>query len=217
MVKPRATENPPPPARSLRAEQAEVTRRRILDAAHELFVSSGYTATTIEAIARQAAVSVQTVYNAVGNKRAALAGVYDRTLAGDDEPVPIVDRPTFKAMLAETTARGCLTRYAELGRELAERALPIVAVIVSEAANPDVRALAETIEEQRATGTRAVARHVADRFGLRAGLDIDTAADVLWVLTAPETMIRFVQRRGWTWDAYEQWLADAMTSSLTAP
>lgn len=202
-------------ASSLRAEQAQLTRRRILDAAEELFLVSGYSVTTIEAIARTAQVSVQTVYNAVGNKRAALSAVYDRTLAGDDEPLPIAERPHFKAMLAARSARGCLARYAALGRELSERALPLLAVIVGEAANPDVRALAETIETQRAAGTTSVARHIAAKFGLPDDLTVEAAADILWTLTAPDITVRLVGQRHWSWDDYEQWLAEAMTHSLT--
>jgi hypothetical protein len=46
-------------------------------------------------------------------------------------------------------------------------------------------ALAHTIEGQRATGTAMVASHVAERFGLRPGLTVQEAGDVLWALTAP--------------------------------
>lgn len=206
------------PARSytspLRDDQARLTRRRIVDAAHDLFVTRGYAGTTIETIARAAGVSVQTVYNSVGNKAAVLAAVYDTTLAGDDAPVPIAERPTFQAMLTERDARRCLARYAALGRELSQRAAPLMAMILAEAGNPDLRALAARGEEQRARGTAAVARHVADRFGLVPGLTVDEAADILWALTAPETMIRLVHQRGWAWERYESWLADAMADGL---
>ena len=109
---------------ALRDQQAGLTRRRVLDAALELFLAEGYPGTTIEAVARRAEVSTQTVYNAVGGKAALLRAVYDVTLAGDDQPVPIAERPAFQAMLAETDGRRCLARYAALGRELWERAGP---------------------------------------------------------------------------------------------
>lgn len=198
----------------LRDDQAGLTRRRIIDAAHDLFLTQGYTATTIESIARTAGVSVQTVYNSVGNKAAVLAAVYDTALAGDDAPVPIAERPTFQAMLSERDGRRCLSRYAALGRALGQRAAPLVATVLAEAGNPDVRALAAAGEQQRAHGTAAVARHVADRFGLAPGLSVDEAADILWALTAPETMIRLVHQRGWTWERYEAWLAQAMADGV---
>jgi hypothetical protein len=69
-------------------------------------------------------------------------------------------------------------------------------------------------KSQRAEGTATVARHIADRFGLAPGLTVDEAADILWTLTAPETTIRLVHRRGWSWERYEAWLADAMADGI---
>ena len=40
---------------------------------------------------------------------------------------------------------------------------------------------------------------------------------MLWALTAPEMAVRLVYRRGWSWDAYENWLAEAMTDALIEP
>jgi AcrR family transcriptional regulator len=198
----------------LRDDQARLTRRRVIDAARDLFLSRGYTGTTVGAIAHGAAVSVQTVYNSVGNKAAVLTAVYETALAGDDAPVAIAERPTFQSVLTETSARRCLTRYAALGRELGERAAPMVAMILAEAGNPDLRELVDIGERQRAEGTATVARHIADRFGLAPGLTVDEAADILWTLTAPETTIRLVHRRGWSWERYEAWLADAMADGI---
>ena len=77
---------------TLRSEQTALTRRRILDAAGTLFAANGYLGTTVAAVAAAADVSVQTVYNVVGNKAALLKNVYDVTIAGDDEPISIADR-----------------------------------------------------------------------------------------------------------------------------
>jgi hypothetical protein len=116
----------------------------------------------------------------------------------DRQPVPIAERPAFQAMLAETDGRRCLARYAALGRELWERAGPLVIRLLSQAAagDADLRAFADTVEGQRAAGTAMVAAHVAERFGLRPGLTAQEAGDVLWTLTAPEVIERLVVRRG---------------------
>src|SRR5215211_3565821 len=208
-----------PYSSALRDQQAGLTRRRVLDAALELFLAEGYLGTTIEAVARRAEVSTQTVYNAVGGKAALLRAVYDVTLAGDDQPVPIAERPAFQAMLAETDGRRCLARYAALGRELWERAGPLVLRLLSQAAagDADLRAFADTVERQRAAGTAMVAAHVAERFGLRPGLTMQEAGDVLWALTAPEVLERLVVRRGWRLDRAEAWLAEAMADALLGP
>ncbi len=203
----------------LRAEQTALTRRRILDAAGRLFVERGYLGTTLGAVARAAGVSVQTVYNVVGGKAALLKAVYDVTLAGDDEPVPMARRPAFRAVGDAPTARACLVAYAHLGRELSERLLPLVTVLLAQAAagDADLTAFVATIEGERAIGTGHVAAHVAERFGLRDGLDVDGAADVLWALTAPDLADRLVVRRGWGWDRFEGWLGTAMGDALLGP
>lgn len=204
---------------STREEQARLTRRRVVDAARRLFVVQGYPGTTLAAVAAEAGVSVQTIYNAVGGKAALLKEVYDTTLAGDDVPVAMAERAEFRAVAEAPDARSCLAAYARMGRVLGERLVDLVTALVAGAAagDPDLRALVDVTEGQRATGTAMVAAQVARRFGLRAGLDTDEAAAVLWTLTAHEVMDRLVRRRGWTWDRYEAWLATAMADALVGP
>ena len=201
---------------TLRAEQTALTRRRILDAAGRLFVGHGFAGTTVQAVAHAAGVSVQTVYNVVGGKAVLLKAVYDVTLAGDDEPVPMSERPESRAVLAAPTGRECLARYATMGRILGERLSPLVTVVLAQAGSgdADLAAFVATVEGERAVGTRGVATHVAERFGLRAGLDVDAAADVLWALTSPDLSDRLVVRRGWGWDRFERWLGTAMADAL---
>jgi AcrR family transcriptional regulator len=59
----------------LRAEQAEETRRRILDAALRV-MSTGLARLSVPAVAREAGVSVPTVYRHFGTKSNLLAGMY---------------------------------------------------------------------------------------------------------------------------------------------
>ncbi len=199
-----------------RDERVRATRRRVVEAARTLFVRRGYAGATIEAIAHRARVSPQTVYNVVGGKAAVLKAVYDVMLAGDAEPVPIVERPLARAMLAADDPRRCLALSARLGRELYERVGPLVPVIfgLGAATDRDVRAFVDTIEGERAVGTAGIAAHLARRFGLRPGLGVEEAGDILWTLTAPEVTDRLTRRRGWSLDRYEVWLAGTMADAL---
>ena len=212
-----------PPSRrystELRSEQTAVARRSILASAGRLFVENGYLGTTLATVAAQAGVSVQTVYNVIGGKSAVLKAVYDATLAGDDEPIAMGDRPAFRAMAQASSGRELLEWYAELGRQLSERVLPLMTTMLAQAAtgDPDLRAFAETIESERATGTAAVAQSSQERVGLRDGLDTQDAADILWVLTAPDLTDRLVNRRGWSWDKTQQWIGSTMADALLGP
>ena len=162
---------------------------------------------------------MQTVYNVVGGKAVLLKAVYDVMLAGDDEPIPMSERPEFRAVLDAPTGRECLARYSALGRVLGERIFPLVGVLIAQAAasDGDLAAFVDTVEGERATGTRTVATLVAQRFGLREGVDVDSAADVLWALTAPDLADRLVVRRGWGWDRFERWLGATMADALIGP
>jgi AcrR family transcriptional regulator len=73
----------------LRAEQADETRRRILDATLRV-MAEGVAALSVPAVARQAGVSVPTVYRHFGTKRDLLAAVFPHVMrrAGLDELVP---------------------------------------------------------------------------------------------------------------------------------
>jgi len=200
----------------VRAEQRRATRQRVLDAARTLLLRRGYAGTTIDAIAGRAGVSVQTVYNTVGGKAAILKAVYDTLLAGDDEPIPIGERPTALAMRAATDPRRFLALYCRMGREMYQRAAPLLPAVLAEGAAGvgEVRDFVDTIEHERARGTAGVAAWFHQRFGLRPGVTAADAADILWTLTAPELWLRLVQRRGWTLDKVEAWMADTMVNAL---
>ncbi|MBH0780904.1 TetR/AcrR family transcriptional regulator [Nocardia bovistercoris] len=206
-------------ATGLRAQHTAVTRERILEAARHTFLEHGYLGATISGIAEHAEVSVQTIYNVVGNKAALFKTVYDVMLAGDDEPVPMAQRPMFQAMINAPSGRECLAHYTAISRVLAERALPLVSMALAQAATGDaeLREFTDTIENERAVGTANTARHIAQRFGLRDGVDVEEAADTLWALTAPELADRLVNRRGWGWDRYQSWLHTAAADALLGP
>ncbi|HJQ41949.1 MAG TPA: helix-turn-helix domain-containing protein, partial [Jatrophihabitantaceae bacterium] len=98
---------------ALRAEQARATRRAIVAAAAELFVRDGYGATTVDAIARAAGVSRKTVFTSVGGKVEALKLARDWAIVGDDEPIPMLERPAIKAAYAEKDARKVIAAYVQ--------------------------------------------------------------------------------------------------------
>src|SRR5262245_42472022 len=95
-----------------RAEQARRGRRQVVAAAHDLLLAKGYRATTMADVARAAGVSVETVYKAFGTKAAVAKAAYDVALVGDDEPVPLAERPEIQAMLADPDPAAKLRRYA---------------------------------------------------------------------------------------------------------
>ena len=200
---------------ALRAAQARATRRAIVDAAARLFIERGYGATTVDAIAEAAGVSRKTVFTSVGGKTEALKLDMDWAIVGDDEPVPMLERPHIKAMQQEPDARQILASYARQIREVGARTAPLHEVVRAAAGlDEEIRALAQEGGVQRLRGMRMLAQQLADRGALKPGLTSAEAADVLWLLNDPGVYYRLVVEQHWDPDRYQDWLTDSLISLL---
>ena len=200
---------------ALRDEHALVTRRRIVDAAAALFVERGYVPTTIDAIAQRADVSRRTVFTSVGGKAAALKLAFDWTLAGDDEPVALADRPEVQRMMQGEDPAALLAEWTTMNAGIARRLAALHHVLVVAAdADPDAAVLLATTDEQRGDGARAVVRRIADLGGLRPGLDQTEAAAIADVLIDPMPYRRLVVLHGWAFETYVDHLQRIAAASL---
>ena len=189
-----------------REAQARETRRSILDAAHELFVATGYTATTIQSIAERGGVAVQTVYAVFGSKRELLRQLIERTIAGDDDPLPMAERPAEQSIAAEPDARRRVELDAALARSIIERIAPIVRVAAEAAASdPELATMMEAVKAARRKEMTTAARILAGRDGLRT--DQQEAAATLYVLYSPQVADMLIADHGWSLERYEKWLA----------
>src|SRR5262245_21799542 len=112
----------------LRADQAERTRRRILEAAFGLFVDRGYAGTTIAAVDGEAGVAPETIYLTLGGKRGLLEGVIETAIAGEDDP-PTEDNAWWTAVSELPTAEERLEKIVEYSCRILARTRPIHAVI----------------------------------------------------------------------------------------
>jgi AcrR family transcriptional regulator len=203
----------------LRAEQARATRRRIVIAAGELFAKDGYARTTIDDVARAAGVSRKTVFTAVGGKVMLVKLAYDWAVGGDDEDVPMIERPVIRRISAETDPVKVVDGYAMHLAETMPRVAP-VAVALEEAAaagDPEAVTLLEDVRGQRLVGMTMMATQLRDLRGLRRGLGVAAAADLLWMLSDPAPYDLLVTQRGSTPKKYGDWLARAARASVLRP
>jgi AcrR family transcriptional regulator len=198
-----------------RAQQASATRAAILEAARAAFVAEGYVATSIAGIARRAAVSPETVYATFGTKRAILAAVVDVSIAGDVDPVAVAERGWVRELRAEPERRRRVEILARNGRLILERRAPIDDVVQSAAAaDPDIRLLLESGWAERYAGQRVMLEIVAGSQGLRSGLTLDDAADLLFAVGSPAVYRLLTEVRGWSGERFEAWYASEIESLL---
>jgi len=199
----------------LRREQAAGTRLRILAAARELFERDGYASTSMADIAGAAGVSLKTVYLAFETKSGVLRSLWHLLLRGDEEPVPVGERPWFRAVLDEPDPERKLRLDIENAKNVRARAGPLLRVLRDAApVDPDIAELWGRIQLEFYENQRAVVDDLHRRQALRPELGVDRAADILWTLNHPDVYTLLVAERGWTPDEHERWLADLLIVTL---
>jgi AcrR family transcriptional regulator len=195
-----------------RAARTRATRRRIVDAATELFVAVGYGSTTLEQIAARAGVAVQTVYFHFGNKRTLLKEAVDVAAVGDDEPVPLLERDWLAEARAETDPRRVLALWVSAGREIFARVGPIMGAVRDAAVvDPEVAAQWTTNEEQRATAFRVLVEQLDGLGALR--VPVEEAVDIVCALHSLE-LHGILTARGWTPQRWERFVVESLDHAL---
>jgi AcrR family transcriptional regulator len=200
-----------------RADQARATRRRIIAAAAEQFVTRGYGATVLDQVAEQAGVAVQTVYFHFRNKRTLLKEALDVAAVGDDEPVPLLQRPWVTEIQQEQDPRRIIDLWLTGGRAILERVAPLMRVVRSATGtDPELAAQWETNQEQTRTAHAMLVELLAGRGALRPGLDLDEARDLAFVLGNAETYLQFSDVCGWTLDQWQHRIGATLAAALLA-
>jgi AcrR family transcriptional regulator len=175
----------------LRAETAEETRRRILDALYARLRERPAEPASVEEIARAARVSRSTIYLIFGSR----AGLFDALAAelfrtGEFEQVErAVANPDGRESL-----RGGIRGGAEMYAAHVEviHALRAMAQREASAAGGTVQRL----EEGRAKGMTELAQKLAAQDALRPDLTLEEAAHVLWLVTSFDAFDALYSARG---------------------
>jgi AcrR family transcriptional regulator len=201
-----------------RQARTRLARRAVVEAARTLFLERGYPATTIDAISDRADVPAPTVYRLFSSKLGILKALLDVSIGGDDESVPVLERPGTRAALAADDATAKLAAFVHVSVDVNVRTLPIYRILAGAAgSDPDAAALLADLTRQRDEGQGQVARALARAGSLRPELSARDAADVVHALMSPELFQLFVADRGWSPERYEQWLNDALADQLLPP
>ena len=196
----------------VRQRQAGDTRRRIVEATRQLLQSEGYAGMTIEAIARRAEVSAQSVYAIFKSKTGILTELLDQSSFGVDYEDAVrqarsASDPETRLRLAARVARQI--RGAQSATFDLMRGAGVVA--------PELARLEENRERLRYEGEEGTITFLREAGRLRPGLDQKTARDIFWMLTGGDVYRMLVRERKWSPQKYQDWLADTLVHSLLAP
>ncbi len=201
-----------------RREQAAATRREILAAAQLLFERDGFAPTTMAAIATEAGVSLKTVYVVFESKSGVLRALWHLLLRGDQDDVPVQRRDWYREVIDETDPQRRLRLLARGSLQVKQRAAALMGVISSAAqVDPDSAVLWARIQTEFWQTQRGVVEALHACGDLRAELDVDRGADILWTLNHPDLWHLLVGQRGWTPESYEEWFRETVAVQLLRP
>jgi AcrR family transcriptional regulator len=184
-----------------RALQAQQTRTAVLAACRALFAERGWAATGVRDVATAAGVSVETVYATLGGKVALLTAALDGAVAGDDEPVPLAERPMFLALGAGSLAKRTAAAAA-LITDIHVRTIGLQRALREGAGGEP--ALAELLAAQEENRRASTGQGMA--LVLRRPID-ERERDLFWAQTCPEVFDALVNRSGWSAKQYAEWVA----------
>ena len=195
-----------------RQRQASETRLRIIEVTRSLLESEGYAGMTIEAVARRAEVSVQTVYAVFGSKTGILAELLNQATFG------AAYEDTVRQTMEEKDPEARLRGTARIARQIhdAQRAgfdLLRGAGVVA----PELARLEREREDIRYERQEQMIASLRDAKRLSTNLNYRTARDILWALTGSDVYRMLVRERGWSPQKYQDWLADTLVRSLLGP
>ncbi len=176
-----------------RAQSAEATRQRILEAARACLTATPLLAVSLERIAEQAGVARRTIYQIFGSR----LGLFE-ALEHD-----LLQRGGFAEVQAafntNTDARRILGEMILAGVRLLEREQAILRALYLHALiDPEAASLTRRLDEGRIGGMRHLAQLLEEQGYTRSGLTRGEVADILALLSDFATFDQWRTRLGLT-------------------
>jgi AcrR family transcriptional regulator len=192
-----------------RRERSRATHWKIVEAAHHLFSTQGYAATTMTQVAETAGVAVQTVYFVFHTKPALLARAIDFAVMGRDDPRPPFEQQWYRAMTDAPGIAEALRHLVTGVGTIMPRVIPLnLAARASD--DPDLARIMAESEAWRADGYRAILEILRSKAPLRDGLDPERGAHLLLLYVSEDVYHFLVGTYGWPHDDWVDWTVAAL-------
>jgi AcrR family transcriptional regulator len=198
---------------SRRRERAEHNREAILRAARSRFLDAGYVATTIASIAGDAQISPDTIYKSFGGKPGLVRALCERALEGTG-PGP-AERRSDAMQAAEQDPARLLRGLGTLTTEVAPQIAPLLLLLAAAAQTDDEMGhLRAELDDSRLSRMTGVARALAAKTSLRAGVTVKKAGEIMWTYSSPELYGLLVLTRGWSPARYGEFVGESLVAAL---
>ena len=190
-------------------ERAEQTRARIMDAAYRLFTQHGYEATTMQAVADEAGVAVQTVYFTFHTKAALVMTIEVRAVGGEDQEWREQQQ---RQLIEDRDPRNVVALWVAGSATVLNRITAFVALL-----GANLQMDAESVE-RRARERDRWFQMLIDRLvalnALKPGLAPSRALDVARAVTRVESYEDLTLRWGWTEQEWIEWMTGVLAREL---
>src|SRR2546429_8490172 len=169
----------------------------------------------MDAVASGGGLATDTVYARFRGKAGLLHKLLDIRVAGDEEPVGVIEREGAQAVRREPNQRRQLAAFAVDVTTILERARPVDDIVRGAAAvDPEIAMFRTRMQEGRLENMRQLVSWLAANGPLRGDIGVEEAATILWTVASPEVHRLLRAERGWTVDRYTDWLAMTLTRTL---
>jgi AcrR family transcriptional regulator len=193
----------------VRERRAGDTRSRILESAKQLLQKAGYAGMTIEAVADRAGVSVPTVYAVFKSKTGIVSEILHAARFG----------PAYEELVRRALSIGDPEQRLRIGAQIARHVHEAQSATLGLLGGagvlaPELARLARLGERQRYERQEPTIKLAHESGRLRPGLSYERARDIFWMYTGRDIYRMLVIERGWSPQAYEDWLADTLAEVL---
>jgi AcrR family transcriptional regulator len=196
-----------PVNRDLRAARKAETEARLIQAATDLFLERGYTATTLADVAAHAGLAARTVYLRFATKADLLRRCLDVAIAGDAKPIPIAERAWMTEAMTAPTLHQRIRLMASITATLMGRAGPLLDVAQQAAATePTIAAAAQAGRDDTMRTLAEFWRRMAEDGLLPPHCDLAWLTDTATLLAHAETYLLLTKTTAWDIPTYQAWL-----------
>ena len=197
---------------TFRRQQAELTRRRVLEASRSLLATGTYSSLTMREIASAAGVAYQTVYAIFGTKVRLAEALVEAGFSHMPDALKLFDRmfespePQQWFRTASRATRLILEPCADLAR------------FIRESGDPGLLAGYADRERTRysAIATSGLIERLVESGRLSPVLSPAEAVDVIWAMSGADLYNQLVFGQGWAPDRYEAWLGETLIKVVLA-
>jgi|SRR5450759_1836782 AcrR family transcriptional regulator len=200
-----------PARRVSKRERAEQTRARIMEAAYRLFTQHGYEATTMQAVADEAGVAVQTVYFTFHTKGGLLAAIETRAGGGGEEGHDWRERQHL-ALLEERDARKVMAMWVA-GTAVVLKRLTAFVELLGASLQMDTESVERRSRERDRWFQLLIDRLVALN-ALKPELTPSRSMDIARGLVRLETHQEMTQHWGWSDEEWIEWMTGVLGREL---